>query len=277
MILSPSYEGPVRLMIDDDGSDHLTAIARQHRRLARIFTRLGAGDWTIPSRCEGWTVRDVAAHLVGVNRFWVASIQAGLTGHPTKLLDHFDPVVTPPFLVRAMGDLSGEQVLKEFVSASAALLDVLADLDETGWSTPAESPVGHVPIRLVVHHALWDSWVHERDIAIPLGLDVANQTDEVSMCLRYVAALGPALAFAVGRPISGRFAIDATDPDLRFVVDVAESITVRSAATMDGAVCLRGDAAELTEALSLRAPLPPDTPEDFQQLLDGLRTAFNAH
>jgi uncharacterized protein (TIGR03083 family) len=125
MILSPSYDGSVRIVIDDDGSDHLAAIARQHRRLASIFASLDPRDWMIPSRCERWTVSDVAAHLVGVNRFWVASIQAGLTGHPTKLLNQFDPVVTPPLLVRAMGDLSGQQILREFVSASAALLDVL--------------------------------------------------------------------------------------------------------------------------------------------------------
>jgi uncharacterized protein (TIGR03083 family) len=35
------------------------------RRLDAYFAGLGAADWDRPSRCKGWTVRDVLAHLAG--------------------------------------------------------------------------------------------------------------------------------------------------------------------------------------------------------------------
>ena len=34
-------------------------------RLDRYFARLTEADWERPSRCEGWRVRDVLAHLAG--------------------------------------------------------------------------------------------------------------------------------------------------------------------------------------------------------------------
>ncbi len=72
------------------------------------------------------TVRDVAAHLVGVNAFWRGSICAGLAGAPTRVLMAFDPAATPPSMVQGMGPLTTQQVFDEFVSTTVALLDVVA-------------------------------------------------------------------------------------------------------------------------------------------------------
>ena len=74
-------------------------------------------------------------------------------------------------------------MLDEFVSTSDALLDIVTDLTDEEWSTIAESPAGHVPIRLVVQHALWDCWVHERDIAVPLGIAPAAEVGRVELVL----------------------------------------------------------------------------------------------
>jgi hypothetical protein len=139
-----------------------------------------------------------------------------------------------------------------------------------------ESPAGHLPIRLVTHHALWDCWVHERDIALPLGLHAAVQPDEVRSCLRFAAALSPAFAISLGRADVGAFAVEATDPELGFWVEVGESVVVREGHAPRDAACLRGRAAELVEALSLRAELPTSAPTEWRQLLRGLATVFDA-
>ena len=76
---------------------------------------------------------------------------------------------------------------------------LVSGLDDRRWSTIAEGPTGLVPIRLLVHHALWDSWVHERDVGLPLGLAVAEEPDEILACLRYVAGFGPAVALTLGK------------------------------------------------------------------------------
>ena len=62
----------------------------------------------------------------------------------------------------------------------------------------AEAPPGHIAIGLVAIHALWDSWVHERDMLIPLGLDPVVDDAEMEACLVYAAALGPAFHASTG-------------------------------------------------------------------------------
>ena len=42
-----------------------------------------------------------------------------------------------------------------------------------------------------------------------------------------------------------------------------------------GAPCLRGTAADLIEALSIRSPLPEGTPDEWHVLARGLATVFD--
>jgi hypothetical protein len=156
------------------------------------------------------------------------------------------------------------------------LLDVLGGLDEKGWTSIAEAPPGHLPIRLVTSHALWDSWIHERDIVLPLGRVQPILADEVSSSLRYVCALTSALVILAGRVTPGSFGVEAHNPELCFVLDIAESVDVRDSAPLFSSPILRGDAVALTEALSTRTPFPTEAPAGWIPLIEGLATAFNA-
>jgi uncharacterized protein (TIGR03083 family) len=276
MLVSPRYEGPPIISIAGWPDDQLAPVVRQRRRLARMLADLPEDDWRKASRCDGWTVQDVVAHLVGVNIFWRASVLAGLSGTPTRVLAGFDPATTPALMVAPMRELTPTEVLDQFVVSNDALLAVLADLDNAGWVMLAESPAGHVPIRLIACHALWDCWVHERDIALPLGLTPPTEPDEVGSCVRYAAALSPALAIGTGHTLAGRFAVEATEPQLGCVLDVGESVAVRDDIAPPEVPCLRGGAVALVEALSIRAPLPPSAPSEWRGLLQGLATAFTA-
>ncbi len=139
----------------------------------------------------------------------------------------------------------------------------------------AETPAGHVPIRLLAHHALWDSWIHERDVALPLGSTPPNEPDEVASSLRYVAAASPALAINTGARVDARLGVEASDPEVSFVLVAGESVDVRDETVPPDAACLRGDAVTLLEALSLREPLPVSAPTEWRELLDGLARAFD--
>lgn len=275
MQVSPRYDGPPIIAIAGAADDQLAPVVRQRRRLAAMLVDLDDRAWTVASRCDGWTVQDVVSHLVGVNDFWRASVRAGLAGTPTRLLIGFDPAATPPLMVAAMADLAPRDVLDRFLVSNDAFLEALGDVDERGWSMLGESPAGHVPIRLVAHHALWDSWIHERDIGIPLGFVPPAEPDEVGSCLRYAASLGPALAVAFGHGQTGCFGVEATDPTTRFVLEVADSVGVRDEELPGDAPCLRGDAVTLVEALSLREPLPANAPNEWRLLLGGLAAAFD--
>lgn len=278
MRLDPRYDGPQLLRADEPPGAPLAPVVRQRRRFAELLAGLDDAQWLAPSRCDGWSVRDVAAHLVTVNSFWDASIAAGAAGAPTRMLAGFDPVESPPRYVASMADLSAGEVLDAFVASNDALVARLEGLSDEEWAGVAEAPVGLLPIGLVAQHALWDSWVHERDVAVPLGLTTAVEPDEVSACLRYAAALGPMLAMVAGLPVlSGAFAVAATDPDVSFAIDVDDESVALSAGTPSGEdrPTLRGSSVDLIEGLSLRVPLPADAPDRWRALVAGIEAAFS--
>lgn len=275
MLLSPRYSGPTILTIDGDPTDVLRPLVGQRRRLETTLASLTPDQWAAPSRCSGWSVRDVVAHLAGINPLFVHSAVAGLAGEPTRLMQQFDPAATPPLMVDAMGEMQPEEVLELFVSTNDDLFTMVERLTEEQWSTPAESVPGDVTIRLLMSHALWDAWVHERDIVLPLNITPTVETEEVTASLRYVAALSPAFAFGAGIEYRGEFALEASDAEFSFVMAVDDSVDVRVGAVATDAPVLRGTAVELTEALSTRVPLPPDSPAEWRRVLHGLRYTWD--
>jgi hypothetical protein len=220
-------------------------------------------------------VQDVIAHLVDTNQFWTMSIGAALRGEPSRFLATFDPVATPAALVDAARSRSSVEVLEQFVTTNDAFAQTIADLDEASWVLLGEAPPGHVPVRAVAVHALWDSWVHERDVLIPLGVAPVEEPDEIVACLGYAAALSPAFAVAGGSTRRGSVDIEATDPDCRFVVDVGETVELRNGEPLSGALRLTGGAVELLEALSFRVPLPCPVDDEQRWLLAGLAEVFD--
>ena len=99
MKLTPRYDRPPIIEIAGAPDDQLAPVVRQRRRFEAMLADLGDDGWSAPSRCSGWTVHDVIAHLVGVNTFWEASVSAGAAGTPTRILTGFDPAATPPLMV----------------------------------------------------------------------------------------------------------------------------------------------------------------------------------
>jgi uncharacterized protein (TIGR03083 family) len=275
MLLTPRYDEPSFLQLELVLGDPGPPLLRQRRRLASLLGGLDAEQWATASRCEGWSVQDVVAHLVSTNQFWAFSIGAALSGEPTRFLATFDPVASPAEHVEAVRSQPTADVLARFVETNESLADAVAELGDDGWSMLGEAPPGHVPLRAVALHALWDSWIHERDIVLPLGLIPVEEPDEIAGCLGYGAALGPAFAVAGGATRQGAIAVEATNPDLRLVVEVGESVVVRAGDAPADALCLTGPAVGLIEALSFRGPLPCPVATDEQWLVSGLAEVFD--
>jgi uncharacterized protein (TIGR03083 family) len=263
MQLTPRYGAVAIMEVDGEVG---SALVRQRLRLQATLEGLTEEEWGTPSRCAGWRVQDVIAHLVDVNRFWSASITAGLSGTPTRLLTGFDPATSPAQLVLAQGTQAPPDVLERFTRTTRSLATLVDDLDDDGWAAVAETPVGHVTIRTLAHHALWDAWVHERDIHLPLDRPVVEEPDELLACVRFAAALSPAFALSAGRPSPDRV-VHVEDLGQTFVVTVSDQVRVR---TGEGTPDLRGGAVELIEVLSVRSePDPAD-----RWMVEGLEEAF---
>ena len=95
MIISPRYDGPPIMTMSGAPSDQLLPATRQRNRLNDLLGSLDNDAWSRQSRCDGWSVGDVVAHLVGATGFFEFSIKQGLANQPTRLLGGFDPATTP--------------------------------------------------------------------------------------------------------------------------------------------------------------------------------------
>jgi uncharacterized protein (TIGR03083 family) len=274
VLLTPLYDKAF-LRLELPLGDPSEPLLRQRRRLAALLAELDDAEWAAPSRCEAWSVQDVVSHLVTTNQFWAFAVGAARAGAPTRVLATFDPVASPAEMVAAVRSQGPADVLAQFVEGVDALAAAVEGLDADGWAMPGEAPPGHVPLSAVALHALWDSWVHERDILLPLGRPPVDEPDEIIGSLAYAAALSP--AFGVGRGSTRRGAVDlaVTDPDVAFVVEVGDDVVVRLGAAPDGALRLRGPAVPVLEALSYRAPLPCAVADEHRWLFSDLAEVFD--
>ncbi|KUI13980.1 hypothetical protein AU193_08035 [Mycobacterium sp. GA-1285] len=123
-------------------------IDEQRSTLADMFDGIGADRWSTPSLCEGWTVRDVAAHLTHSHlSTWTMLAEALRNGFRFNATVHRAAVHdkrTPEQLAAALRKMRGSRKRPPGTAELDPLLDVL---------------------------------VHGQDIAVPLGIDLPMPVD----------------------------------------------------------------------------------------------------
>jgi uncharacterized protein (TIGR03083 family) len=146
-------------------------IATANRLLAAdMFADLTPEQWRTPSLCAGWTIREVAAHLLEPLETQVGTL---------KLLI---------YLVRYRGSL--DRMVDDTARTVAArptdeLVSGLRERASTRLTPPVVGPLG----------PMTDTCIHLRDAGRPLGLDVCPPP----------ASWRPALEFLVSTPASRGF------------------------------------------------------------------------
>lgn len=272
MLLQPRYGSDPVITLDGPPEAIVVPSIRQRERLLGILETLSDEQWSTSSRCEGWTVRDCMVHLESTNGFWEMSIRAGLGGTPTEILASFDPAASPAAMVAASA-LSPAEVVGKMKASATSLNNLLGSLSGEDWAALGEAPPGHIGLSAVAHHALWDSWIHERDVLLPLDIEVAQEPDEIEACLRYASAL--ALSFGVTTDQAGgiMFSVDVTEPSISFTAEVSDHVSITSGSTSTPVAT--GDAIQLLEAVSRRVPYTRDTPESIQRAFDGIGRVFD--
>jgi uncharacterized protein (TIGR03083 family) len=132
----------------------LTAEQTRFEERMRSFT---AEEWATPTRCEGWAVADVCAHLTGV-----------LSAIANGELD----TLTLPDAAQKQADArkgrSPEEVADELHGAIKVCADIAAAFDDAAWN--GKPPVD-VPGSLgeAVEGLWYDAYVHTDDINDALG------------------------------------------------------------------------------------------------------------
>jgi uncharacterized protein (TIGR03083 family) len=130
-------------------------------RFGALIGGLNDEQWEQPTRCEGWVVRDVAAHVVGT----IADIVAG----------QLDGLGTPEVTQREVDerkDMTPKQLADECAEVRSAAAGLLPAFDDAAWAAPA--PGSYDGSLGEAIEALWyDAYVHADDIRA--ALDMATE------------------------------------------------------------------------------------------------------
>ena len=172
--------------VELDPAAMLRAYAAHRGRFADEVRALDAAVLATPSRCSRWTLADVLRHLCDVDS-WMGSIWAG--GAPPFDVSQFNARVTPNEFVEAGRRVPDVEVRDNYIASTPALVASIDPSDRDRWATTSVSPLGFVPWWQSALHIFWDSWLHERDVLLPLGAQAPVQTEEVTPVLLYSLAL----------------------------------------------------------------------------------------
>jgi uncharacterized protein (TIGR03083 family) len=125
-------------------------------RFEDLIRSISAADWTKPSRCEGWTVGDVAAHVTGQ----LSDIVNG----------RFDGLGTPEVTEREVVERRGltpDELADELAELRKVGGDILSAIDDGAWAGPAPAGPGTLGDGV---EALWDdAWTHGDDMRAAIG------------------------------------------------------------------------------------------------------------
>ncbi|MDX8054387.1 maleylpyruvate isomerase family mycothiol-dependent enzyme [Lentzea sp. BCCO 10_0798] len=166
-----------------DGTQMWQTIDSERAATADLLAGLSDVEWTYPSLCEGWTVREVAAHLslahrVGVGRAFKAFVRA--RGSFNRMVD---------------------QTAREEARRPAA--EIVAELrGAVGFHRLAPGQT--------LKNALMDTMVHTQDIALPLGIERHMPLDAAVVAADDLWRIG--FPFHARRRLAGHRLV-ATDAD----------------------------------------------------------------
>ena len=198
------YYEPVATVIPDEVG--ATGPWVRHRNRMRDALRtLPDAEWHAATRCTDWDVKDVVSHLVTVDAYWMFAFNAARTDDPpTTLLEHFDPSSGTDVQVAALREVSNAELADRFANGTEALVQMVDGFAPADWDAIGESPLGHLPVRVLFGHAFWDSWLHERDMFVPLGRAAARRARRVARGDVLLPVVRRAARRARGRPACDR-------------------------------------------------------------------------
>jgi uncharacterized protein (TIGR03083 family) len=244
----------------------LIDVYEAHRlRFIDQLTELSADEWATPSRCSEWTVHQVVRHLADIN-------ELGVHDDGSSPFDGFDPRTTPRRWLAPSDDETPADTLERIRAGSTVYFAATRASEKCGVERFVEFPFGKEPSTMLIAHAFWDSWVHERDVLVPLGREHRTDDAGTQFATTYALFISSAVAALFGTPVNATFELSGLGGGIYEVTHDGDGAIVRSSRDdmTSGA-----DAGALSDALSGRGSvdnlLEPSPPG-----LSSLANFFNA-
>ncbi len=176
---------------------------------------LSEAEWDVQSLCPDWTVKGVVTHLAGVENLLIGWLPESAE----------DP---PPFQQMAAFIAEAEPMSgPELAACSSTILAErrreLVGLSDEDLARPGMTPVGPGPYGRFMDVRVFDFWVHQRDMTIPLGRATDDSgpaaeiaLDEVHRSMGYI--VGKRIGLPDGMSIAFRLR-GGMDRDIHVAVD----------------------------------------------------------
>jgi uncharacterized protein (TIGR03083 family) len=184
------------------------ALTQCYDAVEALCARMDAGMWRHQSLCPDWTVRGVVHHLAmmeNVMTGWLPDSE-----HELPPLDRIAP------FDEEMGKLDGEQFAERVAEVFTRRRADLAALIAADLARPSWTPVGVKTFGRFLEIRVFDFWVHERDIATPLGLPTDDTGPRAEIALAEVeGSLGYIVGKKIGLPDGASIVFHLTGPLVR--------------------------------------------------------------
>src|SRR5207248_389111 len=149
----------------------LDLFAEERAALLGVLTAIHDEDWQTPTACVGWTVHDVALHILGGD---LGSLSRRRDGHAAAARPGEELAVLVDRLnaewVEAGRRLSPRLVTELLAFSGAPLFDHLRSLDLSATGGPVSwAGPGPAPVWLDVAREYTERWLHQQHIREAVG------------------------------------------------------------------------------------------------------------
>jgi len=215
-------------------ADILIALASQHAELSDLIDGCTNDDWERPTRCEGWDVAAVLVHLAQTDEFATASVHGdfdrfrhGFLGNRERQTVSVDDAAAAQ--VDADRGAGGDAIRQRWHEASQAMraaLDAADPHERVTWIS------GQLSVQTLATTRLSECWIHTRDIASALGIEL-QPTDRLRHITRLAWRTLPYAFERADAAMHGPVALDLVGPNgepWRFDPDAPALTTIRGSA-----------------------------------------------
>jgi uncharacterized protein (TIGR03083 family) len=267
---------PGRLLLRTEGAcdldpGHLLDVfGRQRQRFVTVLQGFGPGDWAAPTRCADWSAHDVVRHLCDGNTKLAA---AGPDDRTLDLTAGFDPRITPRGWPAVSAGQSPGATLSFFLATTDELLAVARDRLAHSHRFDVRLPYGPVDWTILVLHAFWDSWLHERDVLLAQGREHPTDGDATLYATAYGLFIAAAVASMFGGQVRQKLTLGGDGGGV-FDLDNRGAVTL----TVTRVTTAGPPAAEVADALAGRSHIAAvlgDLPASSRAALSRMADFFN--
>jgi len=183
-------------MVDDkdlEGLDPYDLMEAEARRIDDHFATLTDAQWAAPSRCEGWSVRDVLAHLAASESYNRACLDGNVADFLGQMGERgaTDLTSANEIGIRDFDGRSTEDVIASWQAANRENREGFRTRD----GKDVDTSVGAYPARWQAFHLAFELATHADDVGVPVS--DAERAQRVDWQARF-----------------GRFALKEAKPDV---------------------------------------------------------------